>query len=213
MEVNATEVAVKQSIQVSDRSSLRTASCGTSFEWPQLRATGDTDAGHHAGDQSEQLLHQRRQQRSSARGTFSLSVGGSRVQSTDWLLDGNDNNELDRRRHLDFPPIDAIQEFKVLTYNYSAEYGDARGSDSAGDHQIGQQINYMALCLNSSATPSWMHEAILSSTPEGAVQPEPVRWSLSAAQSRKTRRFSLSIIKPRCSVTGYRSQDSFRTPA
>src|SRR6202030_2603022 len=27
----------------------------------------------------------------SARGSFSLSVGGSRPQSTDWLLDGNDN--------------------------------------------------------------------------------------------------------------------------
>jgi hypothetical protein len=30
----------------------------------------------------------------SARGPFSLSVGGSRANSTDWLLDGNDNNEL-----------------------------------------------------------------------------------------------------------------------
>src|SRR5580658_6757932 len=30
----------------------------------------------------------------SARGSFSLSVGGSRTNSTDWLLDGNDNNEL-----------------------------------------------------------------------------------------------------------------------
>ena len=29
------------------------------------------------------------------RGSFSLSVGGSREQATDWLLDGNDNNELD----------------------------------------------------------------------------------------------------------------------
>src|ERR1022692_4058080 len=29
------------------------------------------------------------------RGAFSLSVGGSREQSTDWLLDGNDNNQLD----------------------------------------------------------------------------------------------------------------------
>ena len=30
----------------------------------------------------------------STRGSFSLSVGGSRASSTDWLLDGNDNNEL-----------------------------------------------------------------------------------------------------------------------
>ena len=37
----------------------------------------------------------------STRGSYSLSVGGSRAQSTDWLLDGNDNNELTGRRHLD----------------------------------------------------------------------------------------------------------------
>ncbi|MBV8571432.1 MAG: carboxypeptidase regulatory-like domain-containing protein [Acidobacteriaceae bacterium] len=59
----------------------------------------------------------------SARGSFSLSVGGSRANSTDWLLDGNDNNELTAGGIAILPSIDAIQEFKVLTYNYSAEYG------------------------------------------------------------------------------------------
>ena len=63
----------------------------------------------------------------SARGTFSLSVGGSRAQSTDWLLDGNDNNELTAGGIAILPSIDAIQEFKVLTYNYSAEYGTRAG--------------------------------------------------------------------------------------
>jgi hypothetical protein len=63
----------------------------------------------------------------SARGTFSLSVGGSRVQSTDWLLDNNDNNELTAGGIAILPSIDAIQEFKVLTYNYSAEYGTRAG--------------------------------------------------------------------------------------
>jgi len=63
----------------------------------------------------------------SARGTFSLSVGGSRVQSTDWLLDNNDNNELTAGGISILPSIDAIQEFKVLTYNYSAEYGTRAG--------------------------------------------------------------------------------------
>jgi len=63
----------------------------------------------------------------SARGTFSLSVGGSRAQSTDWLLDGNDNNELTAGGIAILPSIDAIQEFKVLTYNYSAEYGTRSG--------------------------------------------------------------------------------------
>jgi len=63
----------------------------------------------------------------SARGTFSLSVGGSRAQSTDWLLDGNDNNELTAGGISVIPSIDAIQEFKVLTYNYSAEWGTRSG--------------------------------------------------------------------------------------
>jgi hypothetical protein len=63
----------------------------------------------------------------SARGSFSLSVGGSRPQSTDWLLDGNDNNELTAGAIAILPSIDAIQEFKVLSYNYSAEYGTRAG--------------------------------------------------------------------------------------
>jgi hypothetical protein len=63
----------------------------------------------------------------SARGTYSLSVGGSRAQSTDWLLDGNDNNELTAGGISILPSIDAIEEFKVLTYNYSAEYGTRAG--------------------------------------------------------------------------------------
>ena len=61
------------------------------------------------------------------RGAFSLSVGGSREQSTDWLLDGNDNNQLDEGGIAIFSQVDSIQEFKVLTYNYSAEYGERAG--------------------------------------------------------------------------------------
>jgi hypothetical protein len=63
----------------------------------------------------------------STRGSFSLSVGGSREQSTDWLLDGNDNNQIDEGGIAIFSSVDDIQEFKVLTYNYSAEYGERSG--------------------------------------------------------------------------------------
>jgi hypothetical protein len=61
------------------------------------------------------------------RGTFSLSVGGSREQSTSWLLDNNDNSELSSGGISILPTIDSIDEFKVLTYNYSAEYGTHAG--------------------------------------------------------------------------------------
>ena len=62
-----------------------------------------------------------------ARGSFSLSVGGSRPNSTDWLLDNVDNNELTAGGIAIFSSIDSIQEFKVLTYTYSAEYGTRAG--------------------------------------------------------------------------------------
>ena len=61
------------------------------------------------------------------RGTFSLSVGGSREQSTDWLIDNNSNAELSSGGIAILPTIDSIDEFKVLTYNYSAEYGTRAG--------------------------------------------------------------------------------------
>jgi hypothetical protein len=62
-----------------------------------------------------------------ARGSFSLSVGGSRPNSTDWLLDGVDNNELTAGGIGVLTSIDDIAEFKVLTYSYSAEYGSRAG--------------------------------------------------------------------------------------
>ena len=62
-----------------------------------------------------------------ARGSFSLSVGGSRPNATDWLLDGVDNNELTAGGIGVFSSIDDIAEFKVLTYTYSAEFGTRAG--------------------------------------------------------------------------------------
>jgi Carboxypeptidase regulatory-like domain/TonB-dependent Receptor Plug Domain len=77
----------------------------------------------------------------STRGSFSLSVGGSRASSTDWLYDGVDNNELTAGGIAVLPSIDAIQEFKVLTYNYSAEYGTRAGptvlvTSKSGSNQL-----------------------------------------------------------------------------
>src|SRR5579871_1629740 len=77
----------------------------------------------------------------STRGSYSLSVGGSRASSTDWLYDGNDNNELTAGGIAILPSIDAIQEFKVLSYNFSAEYGTRAGpavllTSKAGTNQL-----------------------------------------------------------------------------
>ena len=62
-----------------------------------------------------------------------FSSGGMRVTQNNFMLDGMDNNGIElagaqRRSEMVQPSIDAIQEFKVQTNSYSAEYGRAMGS-------------------------------------------------------------------------------------
>jgi hypothetical protein len=127
VEVNATEVAVETS----------TPSLGqviTSEEVSELPLNGRNfvqlatlTPGTTQSTNPNSFFTSAASSEAATRGAFSLSVGGSREQSTDWLLDGNDNNQLDEGGIAIFSDIDAIQEFKVLTYNYSAEYGERAG--------------------------------------------------------------------------------------
>ena len=56
------------------------------------------------------------------------SVNGSRPESNNFLIDGADNfNGVDGGYVLK-PPVDAIAEFRIITQNASAEFGDALGS-------------------------------------------------------------------------------------
>lgn len=62
-----------------------------------------------------------------------FSSGGMRVTQNNFLLDGADNNGVElagaqRQGEMVKPSIDAIQEFKVQTNSYAAEYGRAMGS-------------------------------------------------------------------------------------
>lgn len=66
-----------------------------------------------------------------ASGAF--SANGERPSQNDYLLDGIDNNSntidfLNGTNFVVLPPIDAVQEFKVQTSNYSAEIGRAGGA-------------------------------------------------------------------------------------
>ena len=60
--------------------------------------------------------------------TAGFNVNGQRNQSNNFLLDGATNNDTFNTGFVLRPPPDAIQEFKILTHSYSAEYGRNSGS-------------------------------------------------------------------------------------
>ena len=56
-----------------------------------------------------------------------IVANGMRTRDNNFLLDGVDNNELNLNTVIIFPSVDAIEEFKVQTSTYSAEFGRANG--------------------------------------------------------------------------------------
>ncbi|MGA3264682.1 MAG: carboxypeptidase-like regulatory domain-containing protein, partial [Terracidiphilus sp.] len=57
-----------------------------------------------------------------------ISVNGAREQSNNFLLEGVDNNDPYINQYVALPSIDAIEEFKVQSSDYSAEYGHGSGA-------------------------------------------------------------------------------------
>ncbi len=57
-----------------------------------------------------------------------VNVNGQRMEDSNWLLDGGDNTSPLRNYGNDVPNPDAIQEFRVITNNYGAEYGRSAGA-------------------------------------------------------------------------------------
>jgi hypothetical protein len=57
-----------------------------------------------------------------------LTANGARAEHNNYLLDGVENNSAIEGVAVLIPSIDAIQEFKVQTSNYSAEFGRASGA-------------------------------------------------------------------------------------
>ena len=60
--------------------------------------------------------------------TASYSVNGMRNQSNSFLLDGTTNNDTFNTGFVLRPPPDAIQEFKIETHSYTAEFGRNAGA-------------------------------------------------------------------------------------
>ncbi|HTG17042.1 MAG TPA: carboxypeptidase regulatory-like domain-containing protein, partial [Blastocatellia bacterium] len=63
---------------------------------------------------------------STARGA-GFSINGQRSASTNILLDGGENNDIFTATVGQNVPLDSVQEFQVITSNFSAEYGRASG--------------------------------------------------------------------------------------
>ncbi len=55
------------------------------------------------------------------------NINGQRMEDSNWLLDGGDNTSTLRNYGNDVPNPDAVQEFRVITNNYGAEYGRVAG--------------------------------------------------------------------------------------
>jgi hypothetical protein len=60
-----------------------------------------------------------------------VSINGAREQSNNFLLDGVDNNDLAINQIVVAPAIDTVEEFKVQTSTYAAEYGRSGGGQFA----------------------------------------------------------------------------------
>lgn len=65
----------------------------------------------------------------SRQGGVALTSNGQRAEYNNFTLDGVDNNETLFGVAVVVPSIDAIQEFKVQTANYSAEFGRGSGAN------------------------------------------------------------------------------------
>ena len=59
---------------------------------------------------------------------LALSVNGARETANNFLIDGIDDNDLVINQYSAIPSLDAIQEFKVQSGNYTAEYGRSGGA-------------------------------------------------------------------------------------
>lgn len=60
--------------------------------------------------------------------TSSPQVNGSRAEANNYLLDGADNNEAFLGSAAAVPSIESLQEFKIATHLFSAEFGAAGGA-------------------------------------------------------------------------------------
>ena len=88
------------------------------------------------------------------RASASFSANGQRPRDNNFLLDGVDNNETWLQTVVIFPSVDALDEFKLQTSTYAAEFGRSLGG--VVNLQIKSGTNqYRGGAFGSCATTRW----------------------------------------------------------
>ena len=103
-------------------------------------------------------------------GGVSLAVNGARTSSNNYLIDGVDNNGGFNGYFSLSPSVDSIQEFKVQTNSYSAEFGRSAGAQINVVSRAGTN-GIMARPRNSCAIRSWTRRRFSPTRPESPPSP------------------------------------------
>jgi hypothetical protein len=100
------------------------------------------------------------------RSNFQLNLAGQRLENNHYSLDGIENTDPNYGTYLVQPSVDALQEFKVETSTYTAEYGHNLAQINVITRAAAMSIT--APSSSSSATPIWMRK---TSSPNRRCQP------------------------------------------
>jgi hypothetical protein len=126
---------VSQTVQVTSEAPLQTedASTGQVFTTSQLEDLPILDRNYLFLAQLTTGVNAPNQGNTQTSGSGGFSSNGSRVSQNNFILDGVDNNSnmqdfLNGATYAVRPPPEALEEFKVVSSNYSAELGRSTGA-------------------------------------------------------------------------------------
>ena len=117
---------------------------------------------------------QGQQRMGGARNSFSLNVAGQRTSNNHYELDGVENTDPNFNTYLFLPSVDALQEFKVESGTYGAEYGTRPKPGQHDYSQRYQRISWCALRVPPQLR-SRREKFLRSGGPDRAIQAQPVR--------------------------------------
>ena len=131
------------------------------------------------------------------RASASFSANGQRPRDNNYMLDGVDNNETWLQTVVIFPSVDALDEFKLQTSTYSAEFGRSLGGVVNLQIKSGSATSCTAADSSSTAT---MPSTRTTSSTTARTVPSPISPRISsaapsAARCSRTRRSSSATTR------------------